>query len=95
MAILKGGLHWQLGFTRTGTGDDLRKRPQVRIAMVVQMTLRTMVYGRYIYTIPMVYKPTNITGGASLNQYIYILLLVGGFKHELYFPLCMGCHPSH
>ena len=24
----------------------------------------TMVYGRYIYTIPMVYKATNITGGA-------------------------------
>ena len=23
-----------------------------------------MVYGRYIYTIPMVCKPTNITGGA-------------------------------
>ena len=35
------------------------------LAKLVNNSNFTMVYGRYIYTIPMVYKPTNITGGGT------------------------------
>ena len=46
--------------------------PQFGIAKLVNIAPITMVYGRYIYSIHGVYKPTNITGGATtLNHLIW------------------------
>ena len=48
--------------------------PQFVNAKLVYDSHFTMVYGRYVYTIPMVYKPTNIPGEASsCDPHIYQL----------------------
>ena len=51
------------------------------LANVTHITWLTMVYSRYIELVTMVFKPTNITGGAP--PCIYIMLIIYIYIHRV------------
>ena len=50
----------------------------------------------YIYIWYNIYICMYVCMYVCICMYVYVCIyLVGGFKHDFYFPSYMGCHPSH
>ena len=69
MGIINHGIMMEInGITKlVGIHDGIYPLVNVyqRVSCLISGWILWFNYGRYIYTIPMVYQPTNITGGHS------------------------------